>query len=31
MKVEKWLPNPKRGDVVLLRQVKVLYATVQGK
>ena len=25
MKVEKWLPNPKRGDIVLLRQVKVPY------
>lgn len=23
MKVEMWLPNPKRGDVVLLRHVKV--------
>ncbi|KAH9020446.1 hypothetical protein EDB85DRAFT_2095013 [Lactarius pseudohatsudake] len=23
MRLEKWLPNPKRGDVVLLRQVKI--------
>ncbi|KAI9459437.1 hypothetical protein BJY52DRAFT_1148908 [Lactarius psammicola] len=23
MRLEKWVPNPKRGDVVLLRQVKI--------
>jgi hypothetical protein len=23
MRVERWLPNPKQGDVILLRQVKV--------
>ena len=23
MKVEQWLPNPKEGDVILLRHVKV--------
>ena len=25
MRLEKWLPNPKQGDVVLLRHVKVPY------
>jgi hypothetical protein len=25
MRVEQWLPNTKRGDVVLLRNVKVIY------
>jgi hypothetical protein len=28
MKVEQLLPNPKRGDVVLLRQVKVPRITI---
>ena len=23
MRMERWLPNPKQGDVILLRQVKV--------
>ena len=23
MKLEQWLPNPKQGDIVMLRQVKV--------
>lgn len=28
MRVEQWLPNPKQGDVILLRQVKVPRTTI---
>ncbi len=28
MRVEQWLPNPKQGDVILLRQVKVPHITI---
>jgi hypothetical protein len=29
MRVEQWLPNPKQGDVILLRQVKVPHTTIR--
>ncbi len=28
MRVEQWLPNPKQGDVIMLRHAKVLRITI---
>lgn len=28
MKLEQWLPNPKQGDVVMLRHIKVPRITI---